>query len=149
MRISSQDFSDYGPLDSRFTHEGENISPVFEISDVPNEAESLILIVHDPDSTHEEPFTHWLVWNIPTDTTRLSSSELPKKAIQGTNDFRETGYGGPQPKAGSGVHRYVFSLYAVRGTHEFDQSKTTRLEILREIADSIAAQSQWVGTYEV
>ena len=35
-----------------------------------------------------------------------------RHAVEGRNDFREEGYGGPLPPVGDGPHRYLFRVYA-------------------------------------
>jgi len=78
----------------------------------PMNAKSLVLIVDDPDAP-VGLFTHWLVWNIDPKTTEIPERGVPKGAIQGTNDYPNLGYGGPQPP--SGTHRYYFkTLRSIR-----------------------------------
>ena len=66
MKLSSPDFSDGGNVQERFTCEGKDVSPTLTIDGVPKEARVLMLIVDDPD-VHSS-FTHWLMWNIITDS---------------------------------------------------------------------------------
>lgn len=112
MKITSKDFEDSQVLADRFTCRGENACPQLSISDVPEEAKSICLIMHDPDAPGGD-FTHWLVWNIPSQTTEIPSGSLPISCVEGTNDFGKNAYGGPCPPAGSGTHHYVFELYAL------------------------------------
>jgi Raf kinase inhibitor-like YbhB/YbcL family protein len=42
------------------------------------------------------------------------SNILSSQSIIGKNSFNEYGYGGPQPPSGSGVHKYVFYLFALQ-----------------------------------
>lgn len=110
LRLSSPDFAQGSLIPSRFTCEGRNISPDLEIAGVPPAAQSLALMVDDPDAP-SGTFTHWLVWNIPAGTKKLSSGAAPGNALQGTNDFGSAGYSGPCPP--SGTHRYFFRLFAL------------------------------------
>ena len=80
-----------------------------QIADIPSEAKSLVLIVDDPDAPGGL-FTHWLVWNIPPQTSAVGEGSAPK-GVQGTNDFGKLGYGGPCPP--SGTHRYYFKIFAL------------------------------------
>ncbi len=111
MNIASPAFSDgtYIP----FTHakRGDNIRPPLRISDVPSVAASLAIICHDPDAPRAEGFTHWVAWNIPPDATELDSGDLPAGSIEGRNDAGVNGWVGPEPP--SGIHRYMFYLYAL------------------------------------
>lgn len=118
MRLSSAAFKDEERIPDRFTCEGEDISPPLTIEGVDPEAESLVLIVDDPDAP-TGVFNHWLVWNIPTDRTQIPPgiprTGVPKElegAIQGENDFGELDYRGPCPP-GNVEHEYRFNLYAL------------------------------------
>jgi Raf kinase inhibitor-like YbhB/YbcL family protein len=110
IRVTSADFAEGASIPARFTCQGQNISPSLAFADVPASAKSLVLIVDDPDAP-SGTFTHWLVWNIPPGTKKLPSGASPPGAPQGTNDFGSVGYSGPCPP--SGVHRYLFHLYAL------------------------------------
>ena len=110
FRLTSPDFAQGALIPSRFTCEGENISPALEITGVPAGAQTLVLVVEDPDAP-SGTFTHWLVWNIPPGTTRILRGAVPGHAFQGTNDFGNAGYSGPCPP--SGTHRYFFRLSAL------------------------------------
>ena len=81
-----------------------------KIAGVPSGAQSLVLILEDPDAP-SGTFTHWLVWNIPPQAKILPPGELSGNALQGINDFGKTGYSGPCPP--SGTHRYYFRLSAL------------------------------------
>jgi hypothetical protein len=110
-------FEDGGFIPEEYTADGRDISPPLIIENVSSEAETLAIIVDDPDAPNGT-FTHWLIWNIPADVNEISKNidkkeevkEL-KGALQGKNDFNELGYLGPAPP--SGVHTYRFYLYAL------------------------------------
>ena len=111
MKLTSPAFEDGGELPERHGYIRENVNPELRIEEVPEEAESLALIMDDPDAM--EPagkiWLHWTLWNIPTDTDVIGEAENP--GIEGTTDFRKKGYGGPNPP--DGEHTYVFRLYAL------------------------------------
>src|SRR5207237_8086420 len=109
MKITSSAFQQGGNIPSKFTCDGANTNPPLQISDVPPEAKSLVLIVDDPDAP-SGLFTHWAVWNISPQTSTIAEGSTPK-GVQGTNDFGKSGYGGPCPP--SGTHRYYFKIFAL------------------------------------
>jgi len=147
MKFYSPDFEDFKPLPASFTCDGENKSPVFMIGDVPHSAKELILICHDPDATSGHDWTHWLVVGIPTSTTQISDTNMPKGAKTLVSSFSETSYGGPCPPHGSDPHRYIFSLYAVDEKVSITE-KSSREDVLKAIAGHILAQGTWTGTYQ-
>lgn len=110
-------FEDGGYIPKEYTADGKDISPPLIIENVPAEAETLAIIVDDPDAPGQT-FTHWLVWNIPADVSKISKNIEKKEelkglngALQGRNDFNDLGYMGPAPP--SGVHTYRFYVYAL------------------------------------
>lgn len=85
-----------GVLPDRYTCRGDNVSPPFEVKNLPQGTQSLIFIMSS--LTEEEAKTvHWVVWGI--DPGRLSFPEntLPGEK-QGTNSFDKIGYDGPCPQ---------------------------------------------------
>lgn len=110
FQLTSPAFADGDTIPIRFTCEGENASPSLAIAGMPQGTAGMALIMHDPDAPHGD-FVHWLVGNIPPVINRFLEDEPPDSAIQGTNDFGHSHYDGPCPP--SGVHRYVFDLYAL------------------------------------
>ncbi len=98
---------------------GKNVSPALAWSGAPKGTKSFALNVYDPDAPTGSGFWHWVVFNIPADTTSLAkgagdpkSDAAPKGAIQGKTDYGVAGYGGPCPPKGP-AHHYIFTIYAV------------------------------------
>ena len=89
MKITSSAFHDGGNIPSKFACDGSDISPPFQITGVPSEAKTLVLIADDPDAPGGL-FTHWLVWNMPPQTDSIAEGATPKGA-HGTNDFGNRG----------------------------------------------------------
>ncbi len=112
MRLHSPAFAPGERLPDKYTCFGEEVSPPFEISNVPREAESLVLTLTDSDGILGLR-EHWLLWNIPPDTSEIREGELPP-SVSGTNDFGRRAYVGPLPH--SRPHRYVFRVYALSRT---------------------------------
>ncbi|WP_027891540.1 YbhB/YbcL family Raf kinase inhibitor-like protein [Calidithermus chliarophilus] len=101
---------------------GQNVSPALQWSGAPADTKSFALIVHDPDApTGVGGFTHWIVYNIPANVSRLEKGAgnpegrgLPAGAVQAVTSFGTPGWGGPCPPAGDKPHRYEFTLYALK-----------------------------------
>ena len=73
------------------------MNPPLEFTNIPEEVESLVLIMDDPDAPRN-PFTHWVVWNIEP-VAKIEEDSIP--GIEGINTFRKIGYGGPCPPSGN------------------------------------------------
>jgi phosphatidylethanolamine-binding protein (PEBP) family uncharacterized protein len=82
MKITSAAFQDGGNIPSKFTCDGSDTSPSLQITGVPAEAKSLVLIADDPDAPGGL-FTHWLIWNIPPQTNSIAEGSAPK-GVHGT-----------------------------------------------------------------
>ena len=142
MKITSSAFQEGGNIPSKFSCDGGNTSPPLQISNVPPEAKSLVLIVDDPDAP-SGLFTHWAVWNISPQTSTVAEGSTPK-GVQGTNDFGRSGYGGPCPP--SGMHRYYFKIFAL--DRELDLpfgAKRSQLEAA--LKGHAIAQGELMGRY--
>lgn len=109
-------------IPKQYTCEGADDSPPLAIGAIPDDADSLAMIVDDPDAPGGT-FTHWLLWNVPPDTREIPEGieqtetvEALHGARQGTNDFDEVGYRGPCPPKGDQPHEYRFRLFALDDT---------------------------------
>ena len=116
LSISSPSFSDGGAIPAKYTCNGEDVSPPLEISGVPQDAGSLVLILDDPDAAREpagigRTYDHWIVFNIPPLTTSIPEATVPGGSVLGKNDFGRQKYGGPCPPTFE--HTYSFRLYAL------------------------------------
>ncbi|MBI1795684.1 MAG: YbhB/YbcL family Raf kinase inhibitor-like protein [Candidatus Eisenbacteria bacterium] len=99
--------------------DGGNISPSLAWRGAPRDTKSFAVTVFDPDAPTGSGWWHWIVYDIPADSTRLAAdagradgSHLPPGAAQGVTDFGAPGYGGPCPPPGK-PHHYVFTLFAL------------------------------------
>jgi Raf kinase inhibitor-like YbhB/YbcL family protein len=129
MTLGSDDFAEGETLAMRhvlshaygFGCAGDNLSPHLRWSGAPVDTKSFALTCFDPDAPTGSGFWHWLVVNLPPNTIALprgagnpSSGLLPAGALQTRTDFGVPGYGGPCPPPGHGLHRYVFTVFAVK-----------------------------------
>lgn len=142
MKITSSAFHEGGNIPPKFTCDGSDVSPPLQITGVPSEAKSLVLIADDPDAP-SGMFTHWLVWNIPPQTNSISEGSAPK-GVHGTNDFGKSDYKGPCPPPGT--HRYSFKVFAL--DRELDlRGGAKRSQLDAAMKNHVIAQGEVVGRY--
>ena len=144
MKIESPVFSNNQSIPPKYTCDGENINPPLKISNVPEEAKSLVLIVDDPDAPMGT-WVHWTVWNISPQTKEIPEGAKLEGAVEGVTDFGSSGYGGPCPP--SGKHRYFFKLYAIDRNLDLDSSAKKK-DIEAAMEGHILEQAQLIGLYE-
>ncbi len=145
MKLTSPDFKHNQNIPSEFTCDGVNISPELHLSDVPNNAKSLALIMDDPDAipVAGHVWDHWVVWNIPIDTKIIKKGSEPK-GTQGLTSFKRTGYGGPCPP--NGLHKYIFKLYALDKSLDIPE-KSTKVQLEFSMKNHIVEKAELAGTY--
>ncbi|MFH1360841.1 MAG: YbhB/YbcL family Raf kinase inhibitor-like protein [Candidatus Omnitrophota bacterium] len=141
MKIISPVFSHNGYIPAKYTCQGEDINPPLVISEIPQGAKSLALIVDDPDAPMGL-WVHWLLFDIPI-VNEIKEDTIPGK--QGYNNFGRTNYGGPCPP--SGTHRYfhkIYALDAVLGSKE----GITKDQLEKAMKGHILGQAELIGLYQ-
>ncbi len=157
MTISSAAFKHGERIPERFTGEGDDVSPPLQWKGVPAGTKQFVLICDDSDAPSPQPWVHWVLYGVPATTTGLIEGlptteklDVPPGALQGKNSWSlgvTTGYRGPMPPAGHGLHHYHFRLYAL--DHEFDfEPGLEKRTVVSAIAGHILAEAEIVGTYE-
>jgi Raf kinase inhibitor-like YbhB/YbcL family protein len=142
-----------GRLPDRYTAYYANTSPPLRWTGVPD-VKSWAIIVEDPDAPQEEPFIHWMIWNIAGELTAVPESIgnaprpiTPQNAVQGRNGHGGYGWFGPRPPAGHGVHHYYFQVFALNDT--IDMGPDTPLpELLNALKARTLATGEMMATYE-
>ncbi len=148
MELRSSAFQEGGPIPSKYTCDGADMSPPLSWSGPPAETQSFALICDDPDAPMST-WVHWVAWNIPGTTQSLplglpKVDSLPGGMQQGTTDFRRIGYGGPCPP--SGTHRYFFNVYALDTTLTLPAS-TTKPALEQAMRGHILTEARLMGVY--
>lgn len=143
MQITSSAFEHNQSIPSKYTCDGENVSPPLAISDVPEGTKSLVLINDDPDAPGGT-WVHWTLWNISPDTTAIKEHTIPSGAIQGMTSFGSQGYGGACPP--SGTHHYFFKLYALNDVLSLSPDANT-LQLEAAIEGHILDRAEVIGLY--
>ncbi|MFN2532431.1 MAG: YbhB/YbcL family Raf kinase inhibitor-like protein [Pyrinomonadaceae bacterium] len=149
LSLSSTAFNDGGMIPTKYTCDGENISPPLEWSGVPPTAQSLALTVDDPDAPGKT-WVHWVIYDVSPNTTKLNENiqaneKFADGAKQGLNDFKKIGYGGPCPP--NGTHRYFFRLYSLNAATDLKPG-ASKDELLHAMQTKIISQSELMGTYK-
>lgn len=148
MKLKSSVFKEGGIIPSKYTCEGENISPPLTISDVPREAKSLVLIMDDPDVPatvrEDRMWDHWVLFNIPPNTLHFEENSTPP-CIAGKTTFGNNRYGGPCPP--DREHRYFFKLYALDRMLDL-KTGATKKEVEKAMEKHILDKCQLMGKYE-
>lgn len=144
MKIFSRAFQSGELIPSKYTCDGNNISPPLKISGIPKAAKSLALIVDDPDAP-AGTWVHWIIWNINPQTTSIAEQSVPADAIEGKTSFGKSGYGGPCPP--SGTHRYFFKIYALDTWLDLPRA-TDRAALGNAIAGRILDKAEIIGIYK-
>ncbi len=148
MELKSPAFQAGNMIPSKYTCDGQDVSPPLSWSDPPAGTTTFALISDDPDAPRGT-WVHWVIWNIPASARTLEenlskTASLANGATQGTTDFHRVGYGGPCPP--SGVHRYYFKLYALDTALNLPSS-TTKKGLEQAMQGHILGQAELMGTY--
>jgi Raf kinase inhibitor-like YbhB/YbcL family protein len=99
LEIRSSALSERDTFPTRFTCDGDNVSPPLSWSGVPDEAAELRISVRDPDAP-SGTFTHWLVAGIDPSSSDVGEGMVPAGGTEEQNSFGETGTEGPARRPG-------------------------------------------------
>jgi Raf kinase inhibitor-like YbhB/YbcL family protein len=148
MKLTSSAFENEGKIPAKYTCDGANICPPLSISDVPSQAQSLVLIVEDPDVPkkirQDGMWDHWVVFNMPPDVKKIDEGKEPI-GTPGKGTSGETGYFGPCPP--DREHRYFFRLYALDTNLELEEG-TDKTAVENAMKEHIIDKDVLMGRYE-
>ncbi|HSD92231.1 MAG TPA: YbhB/YbcL family Raf kinase inhibitor-like protein [Methyloceanibacter sp.] len=152
LTLTSSAFEAGEKIPSKYTCEGEDVSPPLAFDGIPEGTKSLALIVDDPDAPDPKApkrvWAHWLVYNLPSDSQGLaedaSQKGLPAGAVAGLSDRKQTSYHGPCPPIGR--HRYFHKLYALDLT--LPNKALTKAELEAAMNGHVLAEASLMGTYQ-
>lgn len=143
MLVTSTAFENGKEIPKKYTCDGENVNPPISIAGIPPNAQSLAIILDDPDAP-TGVWNHWIVWGIGGGVKVINENSVPMGASLGTNNFGKLDYKGPCPPGGT--HRYFFRVYALdikpallKGSKRVDLEAAMRGHIL--------TQAELMGTY--
>ena len=149
IELMSSAFQHGEMIPSKYTCDGDDISPPLQWANIPGGTMTFALISDDPDAP-VGTWVHWVLFNIPSHITKLPENVPPTDtlengAMHGITNFGRLGYGGPCPP--SGTHRYYFKVYAVDAELSL-QPGASKKDILEAMEGHILAQGELMGTYK-
>jgi Raf kinase inhibitor-like YbhB/YbcL family protein len=146
MEIKSLAFEHGEIVPVRYTCFGPNINPPLQFNNLPEGTQSLVLIFEDVDAT-PKPWTHWMLFNIPSSIKDVSEGSMPEGAMEGLANNHSFGYEGPCGKYFKGTHHYWFRLYALNQMLDLPAA-SEREEVEEKIKNSIIGKAELLGIAE-
>lgn len=149
FEITSTAFPGGGTIPKKHTCDGPDLSPPLSWKEPPAKTQTFALIADDPDAP-VGTWVHWVIYNIPASSKELAEGvkkdeHLPDGTLQGRNDFRKIGYGGPCPPPGK-PHRYFFKLYAL-DTKLTLKAGASKADVESAMKSHILGQTELMGKY--
>jgi len=151
LSLTSPAFEAGGKIPSKYTCEGDDVSPPLKIAGVPEGTKSLALIVDDPDAPDPKApkvvWVHWVLYNLAPSSDAVPEYRgggAPDGATVGLNSWQKASYGGPCPPIGR--HRYFHKLYALDTT--LPAKPMTKAELEAAMKGHVVAQAELIGTYQ-
>lgn len=143
--VSSPAFADGEEIPREFTCDGADVSPALHVVGIPPTAESLVVIVEDPDAPLSTWY-HWVEFDIvPESSTRDISRDAGSVGTRGANSWNLTGYRGPCPPEGE-EHRYVFKVFALNSRLDLPEGVEAP-QVYTAMEDRIIFTTELTGTY--
>ena len=143
LKLTSTSFKHNTKIPSRYTCDGEGISPELSISGIDEKAKSLVLIMDDPDAP-SGTWDHWVKFNISTSTTQIKEGEEPD-GVSGVGTSGNTDYFGPCPP--DRQHRYFFKLFSLDTELELE-SGASKKQVEEAMEGHILQETKLIGLYE-
>lgn len=151
LSLTSSEFEYNDTIPSIYTCDGDQSNPPLTIAGVPAGAQSLALIMFDPDVPAavkpDRNFDHWVLFNIPATTTKIDTGE--HVGTPGNNGSGKAAYTGPcpPPQYEPSEHRYFFKLYALDTQLQLPQG-ATRAQVETAMTGHILADATLLGRYK-
>ncbi|QUD89429.1 YbhB/YbcL family Raf kinase inhibitor-like protein [Phenylobacterium montanum] len=116
MQLTSPDLKADAPMPLLHVYTrcgGQNTSPALAWSGQPKAAKSLVLTMID-ESVKPAGWSHWVVVDLPASASGLGRGAAPPAGARAiVSNFGDAAYAGPCPPHGTGVHRYVVTVWAM------------------------------------
>jgi len=150
LEIRSPAFEHNKYIPSKYTCQGEDISPALTWNNPPEGTKSFAIISDDPDAPMGT-WVHWVIYDLEPSLKGLPEN-VPKDEVlgnggkQGMTDFGVVGYGGPCPPPGK-PHRYFFKIYALDKKLGIPAG-ATKEELLQAMSGHVLEENELVGLYK-
>ncbi|MFQ5897437.1 MAG: YbhB/YbcL family Raf kinase inhibitor-like protein [Candidatus Methylomirabilia bacterium] len=149
FELQSPAFSAGSEIPAKHTCDGPDRSPPLRWTDPPSGTNGFALIVDDPDAP-VGTWVHWVLYGLAATLRELpegvpAKDAVPGIGVQGVNDFRRVGYGGPCPPRGP-AHRYFFTLYALDIELALP-SRNSKAETLKAMEGHVLGKAELMGRY--
>lgn len=148
--LKSPAFSHGEEIPTRYTAEGENVSPPLEWTGAPQGTRGFALLMEDPDAPGGT-FHHWAIYGIASDRTLLPEGVghgvKTEPLGHGVNDYGHPRYDGPNPPESDDAHRYHFRLAALDTDAPLSVPKEPAADLWARIRPHILAEAELIGAY--
>jgi hypothetical protein len=158
FNVTSTDITDDQPQDEVHAYEGaaenaKSISPQLSWSEFPEGTKSFVVTCYDPDAPTPSGFWHWVLVDLPADTTSLGTdagagAALPGNAFHVRNDWSSKDYGGAFPPDGDRPHRYYYVVHAVDVDTLGVDDNASAAVVSFNLAFHTLARAQLVATFQ-
>jgi hypothetical protein len=146
LHLTSPAFASGDPIPEQYGYNARNVNPPLSVDGVPDDAETLALVVDDPDAMEPagKVWDHWVVWNIDPQTSEIPEDWTATGATQGQNSYGKADYGGPNPP--DREHTYRFKLYALDTALALDAGMT-KADLEQAMDGHVLDETVLEGTY--
>ena len=149
-------------IPAKYTQAGDQVSPELKWTNVPAGTQTFVIHMHDPDVAQNrgtEDQVHWLVWNIPGNTTGMPEGVPQGPQLKdGSQQISATGpvYRGPGAPANGPPHHYTIEVYALDTKIDAQPSSNsqpgaaaveTRTNVFKAMQGHILGKAVYVGLF--
>jgi Raf kinase inhibitor-like YbhB/YbcL family protein len=144
--VESSAFRDGQQIPTRYTADGDGVSPPLRWTGTPPGTQCVALVIEDADAPTWQPLVHLLAPCLPP-RGELEEGALSHRTPTGLNSFLMHGYVPPDPPPGHGVHRYAFELFALKESPD-KPDLYGRGDLINWMRHKLLAKGYLLGLYE-
>lgn len=144
LTVRSPAFGAGQPIPEGNSAYSSSFPPEIAWENIPEAAQSLVLLCEDPDAPNPKPFVHWILYDIPARASNTLSAA--GTAREGTNSKGQKGYFGPRPPLNDPPHHYHFEVFALDIMPPLPEG-AERQAVLECLAGHVLAKGELVGTF--